>query len=578
MKKNRNIWRRVKVFSALTILLGSVGISSCNKEFANKLPEPYENDTLNINDGSKRVLYIILDGVKGNVVESIAPETLTLLTDRSIFTYDGLADDHRNQISLPTAWTNMMTGLDYTVSGVTGSDFSGFNNETSPSIFTRVKSEKKNVQTASFSTSAAFTDHLAIDATKKQTFANDVEVKNATIQELSSGTSSLVVAHLHAAELAANNDYTVENEAYVSAIHTIDQQIKEIMNALVNRSTFAKENWLVVVSSSKGGGVSGGASGSNIFDDPSRNAYIAFYNPKFNPQEFSKPDVSALPYVGTTPKYVGANNNATMDDPNVGNFGSDQNATIRFNIRWDYGGTYYPSFLTKRAAFNPGVVGWTFFNEGPTFGLNFSQTGQGNTQRLHTRAIADGKWHNITAVFYKEGNTRYVKVFCDGIPAPAGPLNITNVGNINTTSPLRLGSIGDANVNCMINDLAIYNVALPDAEVIAKSRVTPLTAENDPYHDNLVGYWPANEVTTDNKLYDITGKSAPFSLKGSINWTSFADISPNISPAISPAAFRAVPNTVDIPTMIYSWMNITVPQQWGLMGKYYVPSINLPRD
>ncbi|MGV6945784.1 LamG-like jellyroll fold domain-containing protein [Sphingobacterium kyonggiense] len=578
MKKRRNLLQGIKLFSALTVAITTWSLSSCNKEFANVLPEPSENDTTNVNDGSKRVLYIIMDGVKGSVVEEIAPNNLSLITENSIYSYDGLADNHRNALTYAGAWTSMMTGLDYTVSGVTTEDFAGFNNNTSPSIFTRLKSEKRNLETVSISSSASFNDHLAIDASTKKTLANDEEVKSAAIEQVSNGNASVVLAQFHSAEVAANNDYSRNNDAYVDAINKLDTYIGEILTALNNRKTFHKENWLVVVASSKAGGPSGGPNGSNIFADGSRNTYLAFYNPKFIPVAYEKPNVNALPYSGTTAKYVGAGSNATQSDPNVGNFGSDKDATIRFNIRWDYGSTFYPSFLTKRASFSPGVVGWTFFMEyGGTVGLNFSQSGQGNTQRVHTKYIADNNWHTIAARFYKEGSTRYVAIYVDGVPAPGGPLNITGLGNINTTSPLRLGSIGDGNVNCMIADLAIYDMAIPEADLLSKIKITPITSEVDPYYNRLVGYWPGMEGSG-KTLSDVTGKSAPFNLMGAINWASFSDISQNISPAISPSAFRAVPNNVDIPTMIYSWMNIAIPQNWGLMGKFYIPSITLPKD
>lgn len=156
-------------------------------------------------------------------------------------------------------------------------------------------------------------------------------------------------------------------------------------------------------------------------------------------------------------------------------------------------------------------------------------------------------------------------------------MNITNLGNLDTSSPLRLGSIGDANVNCIINDLAIYDVAIPNETITAKSRVTPLTPSNDPYYNNLIGYWKCDDGTG-TTLVDAIGKSDSFDIKGAVNWTPFSDISPNISPEISQAAFTAVPNGVDIPVMIYNWMNISIPNEWDLMGKFYNPIVNLPKQ
>jgi len=579
MKKIIKSVFEIKTLSIAAILGIILISSSCNKDFENTLPTSFKNDTLGIGNNSKKVLYIILDGVRGSVVRTLSPTNLTQLTTRAIYTYDGIADYQRNQITNAASWTTMLTGVDYTKHGVTSETFAGLNLQAYPTIFNRIKSTLTNARTVSLASTAAFNDNLATDATVKQNFSDDAAVKNAAVNELKNSDPSVLVAQFHSAETAGvANGYTSTNASYTSAINTLDGYIGEIMTALTTRKGYAGENWLVVISSNKGGGVSGGTAGSNIFLDESRNTFVAFYNPKFSPVAYNMPDLNSLPYAGTSPKYAGANSNAIQTNASLANFGSSTDATIRFNIRWDYGNTTYPSFVTKRASFTAGVVGWTFFmDSGGTIGINFSQTGQSNTQRLHTRRIADGIWHNIAARFWKNGTTRYVTLYVDGIPAPSGDLNITNLGNLDTTSPLRLGSIGDANVNCIINDLAIYNIAIPEATVIAKSKVTPLTDANDPYYSSLIGYWKCNEGQGSD-LIDATGKSAPFKISGTPSWSAFSDISPNISPEISQAAFLAVPNGVDIPVLIYNWMNIAVPSQWGLMGKFYNPIVNLPKN
>lgn len=550
---------------------------ACNKDFVNTLPDSFKNDTLGVGDGSKRVLYLILDGVRGSVVQDLAPKNLTQITLRSIYTYDGVADYNYIPFTQTAAWTNMLTGVDYTKHHVTSTNFDGFNNATTPTIFTHIKDELKNVRTVSFTSNAAMNANLAKDATETKTVANDAAVKEALVQELTTGDASLLVGQFDAAALAGGSDFSQANPEYVAAITTLDDYIGEILEALKARETYNGENWMVVIASSHGGGHSGGDLGSNIYADGSRNAFYTFYNPKFTTDKYDKPQMDALPYVGSAPRYQGANSRAEQLNADLANFGADQDATIRFNVRWDQGSTIYPTFVAKRASFTGGAVGWLFFVENNTIGINLSQVGQGNTQRVHTRTVADGIWHNITVKFWKSGATRYLTLFVDGIPAPGGDLNITGLGNLNTTSPLRLGSISDGNVNCLISDLAIYNVALPNDVIIAKSRVTPLNEENDAYYNNLTGYWKCNEGEGET-LNDITGKSTPFYIQNKINWTNYSEFSPNITPIISQAIFKVVPNAVDIPVMIYNWMNISVPKSWGLMGKFYNPSFNLPRD
>ncbi|MEN5195026.1 LamG-like jellyroll fold domain-containing protein [Sphingobacterium faecium] len=578
MKRNKKSRVGIRVLGCILFMGALFMNGACNKDFINSLPDSSKNDTLGVGDGSKRVLYLILDGVKGSVIQELAPKNLTQITLRSIYTYDGVADYNYHPYTQAAAWTTMLTGVDYTKHQVTSSSFEEFNNAATPTIFTRIKDELKNARTVSFTSNSEINVNLAKDATETKTLANDADVKKALVQELTTGNASLLVGQFDAAALAGGSDFSASNSAYVAAIQTLDNYIGEILEALKARKTYEGENWMIVIASSRGGGLSGGESGSNIYADGSRNAFYAFYNPKFTSNKYDKPQMDALPYVGTTQRYQGANSRAEQRNADLANFGADQDATIRFNIRWDQGSTIYPAFVSKRASFSGGVVGWLFFMEsGGTVGINLSQVGQVNTQRVHTRNIADGIWHNITAKFWKNGTTRYLTLFIDGIPAPGGDLNITNLGNLNTSSPLRLGSIGDGNVNCLISDFAIYNMALPNDVIIAKSKTTPLNEENDAYYNKLTGYWKCNEGEGE-VLNDVTGKSTPFYIQNKINWVNFSDFSPNITPTISQSIFKVVPNGVDIPVMIYNWMNISVPKNWGLMGKFYNPSFNLPRD
>lgn len=550
---------------------------SCNKEFENLLPESALNDSLSLGDGKKKVLLIIMDGVKGNVLESVDAKNIKNITRRAIYSYDGIADYQRNVLTQAAAWTTMLSGVDYTKHHVESEDFSGWDEEATPTVFSQLDKENPNLRTVSFASQAVFNEHLAKDAKVAENLDSDADVVEAVIDELETESPSLLVAQLHGAELAAQDNYSESNTEYVEALLQIDDYIGDILKALESRKSYSKENWMVVIASSKGGGVSGGDPDSDIYQDGSRNTFVAFYNPKFRSDKYTKLDMDALPFEGVSPKFTGAGSHAAQTDLNIANFGADQEATVRFNVRWDQGSTIYPSFFTKRDRFAAGVVGWTLFVEYETIGINFSQAGQGNTQRLHTRKVADGKWHNIAIRFQNEGGRRYVTLFVDGVPAPGGRLDITNVGNLNTSSPLRLGSIGDANVNCIINEVAIYDVALPDDAIVSSSVLTPLTEVNDPYYSEMIGYWRGVE-NSGSEVHDALGLSAPFSMLGNSNWSSFSDVSPNIKPTVATEAFKAVPNSVDIATMIYNWLNISVPKDWDLMGEFYNPTINLPKD
>ncbi|WP_140938095.1 DUF4983 domain-containing protein [Sphingobacterium lumbrici] len=592
MMKNRKRIFGIGGFSFLVCFMLTLMNTSCNQEFINVLPESFKNDTLGVGDGSKRVLYIILDGVKGSVVQSVAPANLTEMTGKAIYTYDGLTDNHWNALTQAGAWTTMLTGVDYTKSHVVTEDFAGFDNAETPTLFTRLKKELTKARTVAITTSPAFADKLATDASAKQTLSDDLGVKNAVVNELSNEDPSLLVAQFSGAELAAANDYSASNVAYTTAITTIDGYIGEILTALRARKTFNGENWLVIVASSKGGGPSGGAVGSNIYDDPSRNIFVTFYNPKFGTMEYRKPAIDGLPYTGTAPRFISTgtgtygvtNGMATCDDPLLGNFGTSGEFTVMFKMRDDntnMGNQGWPMYMGKRNDVSSATAqgGWGFLHGG-NGGAQFDWSSSPRPQNFLSQK--DGKWHTLGMVIYMDGATRKCALYVDGVlgtvtssGASSNPFNLPADARADNDIPLRLGMRQNKQANLLFKDLVILNVALSPADMGLYMRRE--FGPTNPYFGNALGWWPANE-TSGNKMYDHSGNEKHFTFSPAIQFATFSDLTPNISPEISPAAFLVVPNGVDIPVMIYNWMNISVPKEWGLMGKFYNPTVSLPKE
>lgn len=558
----------------LIILFGS-----CNKDFPNTLRTDYPNDTAGVNLKERKVLYIILDGVRGNALKTLNPPNLAQIVKKSIYAYDALSDFQTNTLTNAGAWTNAITGVTSDKHKVLSENFVGNQIATFPSLFTRLKQVKPTLRTTSIAASKIFNDNLAIDASLKANYENDdAKVKDAVIEELKRPDAAVVLAQFHSAEVAGAADgYTDNTTSYKNAITTLDTYIGNIMTALAARATIAKEDWMVVIASNKGGTVpvDPGSLGLGAFSDPTRNNFIIFYNPRFVSQITPRPDITNLPYAGIGPKFSLANA-AVQSDPDFLNLGTNKEATIRFNIRWDgsTGNSGYPAILQKRgvtSGITAGVPGWTFIkDDGGIITLNVSFRGStGNIQAKGpvSQKLDDKLWHSVAVRIYNNGANHVASMFVDGIAAQTP--NLTINGDLNTTSPLTFGKY--TNVDCMITEFAVYNVAIPNADIIANSKKTPLTPATDPYYNNLIGYFRGNEGSG-NQIKDVTGNAAPMNLIGTANWTNFSDSSPNISPLLSSATFGVVINSVDIPYQIYQWLGVIVPNSWQLNGKTWKPT------
>lgn len=569
-----------KILRLKFIVLGVILlVSSCNKDFENTLPSSFKNDTAGLGDGSRKVLYIILDGVKGNVVKNLSPANIAGITANSTFSYAGLSDSKLNTLTNAAGWTNMVTGVDYTKHKVTSEDFAGFDDQVSPTIFNRLKDQIRKYTSASFGATAAFNDHLAADASIKETFEGaDNKVKDAVLKNLSENNTDLIVAQFHGAEIAGKAaGYTEANADYVSEINILDGYVGEMLSALKGRKDYAKENWLVIISSNKGGAASsGGSVGFNRYLDASRNTFVVFYNPKFAAINIEEPDVDKFPYQGVAPNFSGNSANfvnAKLGNTTTGEFGGTGDYTLMMKIRVDHAVADFAPFIGKTLAWASNTnKGWVLYSSGSSWVARIN--GGGVFSRANV-VIRDGIWHSIALRIYNS-NGRKMRTYTDGIPgdetaitadftAPAIPLTMGYIPHVDNKS-----------INVLMKDVAIYNVAIPEAEMIPYMRKT-VRYPSDIYYNNLVGYWPCNEEEGP-VMKDMSGKSSDFTFVGTPNWKPFSDVSTNISPELSDAIYTVVPNGVDIPYAIFNWMNVTVPDNWNLMGKLYLPAKTYPNN
>ncbi|WP_316790633.1 LamG-like jellyroll fold domain-containing protein [Pedobacter frigoris] len=544
-------------------------ISACNKDFPNRLKTSSENDTLGINAKGRKVLYIIVDGVRGKALKEINPPNIAKMTKNAIYAYDGLVDFDKNAITNAGGWANMVTGVMNAKHGVVSEDFSGNKLSAYPSLFTQLKAINPQLRTVSIASSGVFNTNLAADATAKLAYENnDVSVKNAVKDELKNADATLVLAQFHGAEIAGRADsYENESASYTNAILQIDTYIGEILDAMSKRKTFADENWLVVLASNKGGSIVADPNSTDFtsYADATRNNFIVFYNPRFNTLFVPKPDSEKIPYTNNSVRFdftTSTRPTAVIQDVNAYNFGSLGNYTIELLIKSKGVNPYYPTFLSKRAAGFSGT-GWNLFLEyGNIWGINSSLGSQAKG-----RVISDDIWHKLSIVF--DGKNAKLRVYTDGQFDQEVTMNNTNVNN---TAPLKLGylpSDGNQSASILMNSLQIYNVALTAQEIANNSCKTTIT-ESNPNYKNLIGYWLMNEGKG-STFKELTGKGKDFLMGGTPTWESFDDVGSRLCPDISNSFYAKVPNSVDIPFEIYQWLGISIKPKWDLDGKSWNP-------
>lgn len=561
--------------SLCTILLSVFVIGTgCNKGFEDRLSGNVPATVVPGGSGKRKVLYIILDGVRGSVVGELKPINLTKMQRNAIYSYNALTD-YKTQSSVTNAagWANMLTGVGVDKHLVNDENFTGAKIEQYPSFFSRLKQEIPGLKTYAIAASPLFNDKLAVDATEKTTLSTDEQVKETTMAKLKSDDADVVVSQFHSAETAGSaNGYTTATTAYVAAITQLDAYVGELVEALKQRKTYSGENWLVIVASNKGGIDPAPVSDNSAFGDSKRNTYLMFYNPKLESRLVPKPSLDQVPYVGSAPRFLSDMSKtglAVLNNTSVGNFGTSGNYTLMFKMRMDATNSAeysYPlgkmsesQYLAPRTSSLNGT-GWTYMFWSNSYYLCITNA----FTHFASVNIRDGKWHVLGFKVYNNGATRYVKVFTDD--TKSGEINVQGK-DLSNAAAMHIGTAkattASNGTNFLMRDLAIYNVALSDDDMITymKREVGP----SSPYFNNLIGWWPMKEGK-DSRLNDGLEKGVNFNLSNT-PWASFNDFSSNVYPEIQSEAYVTVPNGVDIPYQIYNWLGLPVAQSWGLDGR-----------
>ncbi|RXK62551.1 DUF4983 domain-containing protein [Lacibacter luteus] len=578
--------KRLKYLKIFLLFAGAgYFAASCNKSF----PNPLDANTTGGN-GNKvinpKTLVIVVDGAVGTQVQVANPPVLGSLVDYSIFSWDALNDYDNVPVTNNLGWANLLTGVRVNKHNVTGADFSNNRFADYPSLFTRMKQEKPGLRTTAFFSSNGIAETLAADATIKQSYnEDDAAVKEAVKAELRTQNADLVFAQFHDVDKAgAASSYSNNSTTYRDAILRVDSYIGEILTALKSRSTYSSENWMVIITSNKGSNTVYNPSGSwSAFEDTRHNTFFFCFNPRFNSKALSKPG-ALIPYTGTAPQFSGTQSQnrraKAVTAGSLFDMGSANEMTVQCKVKVPAGNYYYPAFLSKRASFSGGVVGWVFFMEANYWMVNFGQTGLGNRQ-IRGHVISDGLWHTLTVVVRKEGAARNVYTYTDGVLYNSGisaaTRDITSYGNLNSPQPLTVGNLPPDNVtnlgNFQITDIRYYNVALPDA-YIANTYCTTSIEPSNQYYGNLLGFWPGFPVVNDNgvfKMKDFSSYQNDMVLD-SYSPGSFNDLTANVCPPITEPVYKTVPNSVDVAVQIYAWFGIAVPGTWKLDGKNWIPT------
>lgn len=576
-------------------ILGLLVLVSCNEKFENVLRDDYGESGTDYQQG--KVLLIMVDGAAGGAVQQAvnnnrAPTIRTMLNNAT-YTFEGLADSRVNipKISNDRGWANLLTGV---TTHEVGENLDRLEDMDTPSFLALLKTTDKKVSSSLFSANEAVVATLENDVDNQELLQGDQAVTEAVGARLANQKEEIpdiLIAQLEGVQKSgmAEGFYdeagSVQNNI-IEAIHHVDVQINEMLEALKARPNYAKENWLVIVTSNYGGVFNGEKEEGTFYEDLERNTFTALYSPRLA-SKLLQASAGDIRYNYYSPWYsgTGATESAKVIDPSLFNMGPRSTDSTSYTIQfmlydtWSNAGDGH-TILSKRAR----------VNEGPGWNLKLHSQGGGVATSLETNVGWGGfnwdqvrknnPWRVYTFVFKECGERDSLISYLDGVEY--GRIELNNTNQMTNNQPLTIGKILGSNESnqghFFVNNVQFYDVALPPeylAENYCRTRLDQI--EDFEYWDNLLGYWPndreenfGDRVLPDYSKYGsiYEGENAGRSdmVLTQPTWEDGSMIDPNVCPEPEAAFFREVFNTVDIPFQIMTWLGVTADKQWALEG------------
>ncbi len=550
------------------ISLSVLAIAGC-KKYDN--PPPVFEELKPISDVQRKVLVISIDGVTGSEIKSIAPTNIGTLQQTSKYSYEvqksGVGTD-------ASSWASMATGVSYAKHQIATESFERLADPTGDDhapvtsyrnvldYITQFKATKTAVVTP-----WSNLRYYLRNADFAPVVSTDLAVKDSTVNILNKQDNlGAIFVNLRDVEIAgANGGFSASNANYKNAIVKADEYVGNIVTALKARKNYAKEDWLIMVTTNHGGSSTNPQAG-----------FIVASNPRFKQEEIKKRGFNTVLFNSTT---IGAsvNNDNGLYDP-----GATKDFTVQMQAKFNID-TYYVGFLSKSTLINTSSsqpqTGWLWFqSDSKKWKTSFGGAANGggtNRPECAGGVVFDGNWHTLTmTVKYVNSTTRTVSTYTDG--NPDATLNISSLKSLSTTEKLTLGYkqfSGGTGLNFQGAELLYFNTALDAATIKANIALKDITQH--PNYANLIGYWQNNEGT-DAYIANKAPGGYDMLLYGAYTWKAMGtDVPPSViaDPNAVGKSVPLTPTTVGA-NMLY-WMKIKILPDYGLDGNPFLNQFEL---
>ncbi len=516
----------------------------------------------------RKVLIINVDGAVGADVKTINPTNIAEMLKTSKYSFNELRDAVSSDAG---SLASMLTGVSSAKHRIADDSYMPINSGDDdhaaivnyPSMFSRMLDVRPEFKTVTITTDAALNKYL-IHADHRILISTDAQVKDSAVNILQNNNAKVVVADFRGVKQAGiDAGFSPSATIYKAAIEKVDGYIGEMLAALKKRKEYANEDWLVIVTTNRGGD-----------ENTPKPGFIICYNPKLKSQGISKEGFNTMRFKGT------GVNGYIKDDKGLYDPGANKDFSVQLQIKFNVN-TYYAGFLSKSTGLTGQVsTGWSLFqSDGDKYNAVFGGSAYGGSGKVQVSGgvVSDGKWHTITMTVKTVGATRIASTYTDGVLNATG--NIQGTNNLSVpTQPFQIGwkSIDNSGtgLDFYAADLLYFNTAL-DAAVI-QSNIALKDISKHPNYANLIGYWPIDDgggaVVSNNAT---TGYS--FLMRGSGSWDALGnDIPASRSPqSLTDGTLSIVATGPDVTALTFYWLKMPVKSDWSLDGVPWISNFEI---
>ena len=232
--------------------------------------KPVALPALEAGSNDRKVLVIGVDGLRWDrLVNAEAPTLHGLMTAGLFATGTHESDSPAQTVSGP-GWSTLATGTSPRHHGVVDNSFAGRRYERHPDFLTLAKRVKPELRTCAVLDWAPLAEmgtfgpaidlRIEFDGDANGFYAEDGRVTDVATRVLAGTHPDIAFVYLGCVDEAGHRTGPL-SDAYMARIGAADEMIRQLVDAVRNRSTYRDEQWLIIVTTDHGHRDEGGHGG-----------------------------------------------------------------------------------------------------------------------------------------------------------------------------------------------------------------------------------------------------------------------------------------------------------------------------